>query len=460
MGKRIHDLAIDNGTVVTGTRRARQHVYVREGRISKVTDAREAADRRIDASGLLVMPGMVDTHVHLMDPGATEREDFPSGTAAAALAGVTTVVEHTHAAPVRDPAGLAAKVAYLAFRSRVDFGLAAHAWPDAVAQVAPLWRAGIAFLKVFTCTTHGIPGFDRRALLDLFQTVARVGAVCLVHSEDEALTRAAEDRLRAAGRDDPGVITEWRSREAELAALSTVAQLAGETGARVVFAHLSHAEAVDAVAHWRGRGALVTLETCPQYLTLFEDEILEHGALRKFTPPARARSQAELDRLWHLLRDGAVDLISTDHAPSTRAQKQHGSIWDAPFGLPGLDTTFPLLLDAAAGGRISYERVVAAYSEVPARTYGLYPRKGQVAKGADADLVLVDPSFRWTLSDALVRSKAGWTPYAGRAVAGRPVATILRGEVIAHKGEILAPPGQGRWIPGPGHPPSPLEGEG
>jgi dihydroorotase-like cyclic amidohydrolase len=284
----------------------------------------------------------------------------------------------------------------------------------------------------------------------LFRAVAEVGAVCLVHSEDEAITRSAEDRLRAAGRDDPGVIPEWRSREAELAALSAVAQLANETGARVVLAHVSHAEAVDAVAPWRSRGAAVTIETCPQYLTLFENEILEQGALRKFTPPARARSQAELDGMWQLLRDGTVDLISTDHAPSTRAQKQGGSIWDAHFGLPGLDTTFPLLLDAAARGLISYERVVAAYSEAPARTYGLHPRKGQVAPGADADLVLVDPSSRWTLGDALVRSKAGWTAYAGRAVVGRPVATILRGEVTAQKGEILAPPGQGRWIPGPG----------
>ncbi len=172
--------------------------------------------------------------------------------------------------------------------------------------------------------------------------------------------------------------------------------------------------------------------------------------LRKFTPPARARTEAELDDMWRRLRDGTVDLVSTDHAPATQEQKQRGSIWDAPFGLPGLDITLPLLLDAAAAGRISYERVVAAYSEIPARTYGLFPRKGQLAIGADADLVLVDPVHRWTLEDDLVRSKARWTPYAGRSVAGRPVATILRGKVIAQKGEVLAEPGTGQWIPGPG----------
>jgi len=192
------------------------------------------------------------------------------------------------------------------------------------------------------------------------------------------------------------------------------------------------------------------METCPQYLLVAEAEILRYGALRKFTPPARARTEAELDDMWRRLRDGAVDLVSTDHAPATQEQKQRGSICDAPFGLPGLDTTLPLLLDAAAAGRISYERVVAAYSEIPARTYGLFPRKGQLAIGADADIVLVDPVHRWTLDDDLVRSKARWTPYAGRSVAGRPVATILRGKVIAQKGEVLAEPGTGQWIPGPG----------
>lgn len=445
-----NDLGIENGTLVTPQGRKPLNVYVRSGRVTALTPEREPTTARIEATGLLVMPGMVDTHVHLMDPGATEREDFPSGTAAAALAGVTTLVEHTHAAPVCDPAALDAKVRHLASRSRVDFGLAGHAWPDRVDQVAPLWRAGATFLKVFTCNTHGISMFDNAALLDLFRTVVGVGALCLVHSEDDAITQAAERHLRAAGREDPGVIPEWRSREAELVALSTVSLLAQRSQARVVLAHVSHPEAVELVLRARDLGARIAIETCPQYLTMAEAEILRHGALRKFTPPARARTEAELDDMWRLLRESAVDLISTDHAPATQEQKQRGSIWDAPFGLPGLDTTLPLLLDAAAAGRISYERVVAAYSEIPARTYGLFPHKGQLAVGADADFVLVDPAHRWTLRDDLVRSKARWTPYDGRPVVGRPVVTILRGQVVAEEGEVIAEPGTGQWIPGPG----------
>jgi dihydroorotase-like cyclic amidohydrolase len=149
---------------------------------------------------------MVDTHVHLMDPAATEREDFPTGTGAAARAGVTTILEHTHAGPVRVPEELAEKQSYLKTRSRVDFGLAAHAWPDRLDQVQPLWEAGVSFFKAFTCTTHGIPGFGTWHLLELFRRVAAADAICLVHCEDEDLTEKAEQALRADGREDPGVI--------------------------------------------------------------------------------------------------------------------------------------------------------------------------------------------------------------------------------------------------------------
>src|SRR5690606_30895530 len=180
---------------------------------------------------------MIDTHVHLMDPGDETREDFPSGTAAAARAGVTTIIEHTHSGAVREVADLQAKVAHLADRSRVDFGLAAHAFPDRIDQVEPLWRAGATFFKAFTCTTHGIPGFDAARLRALFTELARVGAPALVHGEDDSITAELEAELRAAGRDDNGVIPAWRHPEAERVALSVVAALATTSGAPLVCAH-------------------------------------------------------------------------------------------------------------------------------------------------------------------------------------------------------------------------------
>jgi dihydroorotase (multifunctional complex type) len=436
------DLGLEGGTVVAGGARTQANVYVAEGRIAAVTPERHPARERFDAAGLLVMPGMVDAHVHFMDPADTSREDFPAGTAAAARAGVTCVIEHSHGRPVRTAADLRDKTAHLRDRARVDFALAAHGWPGHAGDALGAWQAGAAFLKAFTCTTHGVPAHDPARLWELFEAAARVGATCLVHCEEETLTAAAERRLRAAGRSDGAIVPEWRNRQAEEVAVGTARTLAALSGARVVLAHASHPAVIDLA----GR---MVVETCPQYLALLEDEVVAQGALRKFTPPARARTPADLDAMWAMVAGGRVHYVSSDHAPSTRAQKTAASIWDAHFGLPGVDTTLAVLLDGAAAGRLTYERVVAVYSEAPARLYGL-AGKGRLTPGADADLVLVDPEERWHVRDSDVLSKAGWTPFAGRTLRGRAVRTYARGRLAAAAGEVVAEPGDGRFLAGPG----------
>jgi allantoinase len=430
------DLSIVGGTVVTPEGRAALNVHVEDGRVIALDAERRPAAEVVDASGLLVLPGFVDAHVHLMDPGDSEREDFPSGTAAAAARGVTTVIEHTHGHPVRDAAELRAKVDHLAGRAHVDFALAAHVWPDRIDGLEALWREGVSYLKIFTCTTHGIPGLDHATLRTALLEIARIGASCLVHCEDESLTADAERWLRAAAREDPAVISEWRSAEAELVATQVVATLAATTKAQTTIAHVSSPRVARLVQDARRRGADLAAETCPQYFLLREDELLTEGALRKFTPPARLRDAAEEEAMWTLLRDGAFAYVASDHAPATKAQKLSGSIWDVHFGLPGLDTTGPLLVDAALNGRLTLEAVARLYAEAPARRYGLFPRKGAIAVGGDADLVLIDPRRTWVVSDAVVHSKAGWTPYAGRSVRGEAVATYLRGRQVAAEGEV------------------------
>jgi dihydroorotase (multifunctional complex type) len=445
----MFDLGIENGVVVDPRGRSRRNVYVQAGRVAAVTSEYPDARERCDAGGLLVMPGMVDAHVHLMDPADTSREDFPAGTTAAAAAGVTTIIEHTHGRPVRTAADLEEKRRYLQDRSLVDFGLAAHAWPEGRDEVASLWQAGASFLKVFTCTTHGIPGFSPGALLDLFRRTAAVGASCLVHCEDDSITAAAEQALRAAGSSGGDVIPLWRNREAELVGVSEAALLAARTKAPITVAHISYPEALRVVEFARSLGGAISAETCPQYLSLFEAEVLEHGAFRKFTPPARAGSQADLADMWTALRAGRLTYVSSDHAPSTVVHKQ-GGIWEAPFGLPGLDTTFPVLLDAAHRGLLSYEEVVRVYAEAPARVFGFFPRKGALLPGSDADIVLVAPEAAWQVANEEILSRAGWSPFAGRRLVGRAVRTYLRGTLAAAEHRPAAAPGLGRFLPGPG----------
>lgn len=443
------DLLIAGSTVVSPTGRRRLNVGVRDGVIVHVGPDAPSAARTVDAGGLFLLPGGVDTHVHLMDPGSPEREDFPTGTSAAAASGVTTIIEHSHGTPVRTVEDLRAKVDYLRGRANVDFGLAAHAWPGRSTDVAGLWAAGVSFFKVFTCTTHGVPGHDASRLHEHLSATAQAGAVSLLHCEDESLTAAAEALLRADGRTDGGIVPDWRNRDAELVAAAVAALLVRRCGARATIAHVSHPEVASYIAAERARGAALQAEGCPQYFLLREDEVLDQGALRKFTPPARARTDEDEAEMWRLLSNGTLTHMSSDHAPSTLEQKQAGDIWNVHFGLPGLDSTMSLLLDAVARGHLSYEDVVRVYSERPAQAYGLWPRKGRIGLGADADLALVDPTARRTLRNSDVLSKAGWTPFDGRAVRGRVVQTYLRGELVAEEGR--AQDGRiGRLVPGPG----------
>ena len=437
--------------MVTGDRMMRADVVIADGVIAAVLPHGEpppTGAQLVDADGLLVLPGFVDTHVHLMDPGATEREDIPTGTAAAAARGITTVVEHTHAAPVREPGDLRWKLEAIRGRAHVDVGVAAHVWPDHLASIAATWGAGVTFFKIFTCATHGVPAVEGDDLREAFARIAVVDGRCLVHCEDEAITAANETALRAAGRADGAVVPAWRSRDAELAAIRQVGALAAASGVRATIAHVSSPDAAAAIEDARRAGADLAAEACPQYLTLTEDEIEAHGAFRKFTPPARARDETELDAMWSLLARGVLTHVATDHAPSTREQKLASDIWDAPFGLPGLDTTSRVLFDAVHRGRLSWPDVALRYAEQPALRYGL-SRKGRLEPGADADLALVDPDATVTIRDDDVLSKAGWTPYAGRTTRGDVVATFLRGEEIARDG-APADARIGRFLPGAG----------
>ena len=439
------DCEIANATLLEPKGRYRGTIAISGERVVGILEEPSGnAARTIDAEGLVALPGMVDQHVHFMDPGDNAREDFIRGSSAAAVGGVTTVVEHTHSNPVLTAEDLREKREYLKDRSVIDFGLMAHVFPDTIKHVPDLWEDGVAIFKAFTCTTHGVPGLLPDDLLRLFRSLFEAGARGLVHCEDEFITEDNEERLHAALRKDYGVIPEWRSTEAELVAVNTVALLARLTGANITVAHASQPEVIDLVRRERELGATLSIESCPQYFYINSSEVREYGPTRKFTPPARDAPAGEL--MWKRLARGQIDLISTDHAPSTLDQKFASDIWGCPFGLPGVETTLTMLLDAVAEGKLTLQRLVQTYSEAPARLLGLYPRKGALRIGSDADVVLVDTEQEHVLSNDNIVSKAGWTPFDGRRVKGRAVMTMLRGQVVAENGKVTAEPGGGRFV--------------
>jgi dihydroorotase len=438
----MFDLEILNATIVTSDQTFKGCISIESGKIAAISELPlRNAKRTIDAAGLFLVPGMVDQHVHFMDPGETSREDFIHGSSAAAVGGVTTVIEHTHSIPVRSVQAYHDKIKHLSNRSLIDYGLTAHVFPADLGNLKALWDSGVILFKIFTCTTHGIPTLNNDELYRAFTEIASFNGRCLVHCEDDSITAGNEKRLKHEHRCDNGIISEWRSEAAEEIAVANVALMARKTGVNATIAHISHPFVVDLIKREQAEGAKLSAEICPQYLFIDEEQIKEKGAFSKFTPPARSAEQGQ--KLLEMINDGSIQLLSTDHAPSTAEQKRSGTIWECNFGLPGVETTLPMMLNLVNQGKISLQRVVQLYSEMPARVLGLHPRKGCIVVGADADLVLIDMSRRWTIRNEDIVSKAGWSPYDGTECIGKPVTTIIRGNIVVDNGKIVAEPGVG-----------------
>lgn len=444
-----YDTAIEDGNIVTATERFRATIAIEDGEIAAILDPERSveADRTIDASGKHVIPGGVDPHVHMMDPGDTEREDFPTGTAAAAAGGITTVGEHHRT----DPTVLTAEILrekrdYLADRARVDFGLLAGGHPDNVGEIVDLEKEGTLAYKSFTCEVHGVPALQSADMHRLYTEIERVGGISMVHPEDELMLNSNEARIRDEDRTDGSIIPDWRSKEAEQVAVTTTLQIAKQTGAPFWFAHLSHPELVNLVNRYKEEGVTVYAESCPQYFYLTEEDVIEDAPYTMFTPPAR--SESDKREMWNRLSAGEIDMINADHAPSTREQKAKGedNVFNAPFGIPGVETVLPLLLNGVADGKVSLERVVEVFSTNPAKILDLYPKKGAIQVGADADLVVVDLENEYELTDDEIVAKCGWTPFNGLEITGSVDSTLVRGAPVYIEGEVVGEPGHGEFI--------------
>ena len=442
------DLAIINGLLVDSRNIYPGVLYIREGRIVGITQSLENHPPEvIDAHGLYILPGAIDGHVHMMDPGYTDREDFTTGTRAAARGGVTTVIDHHRTIPqVFGAKELVEKRNYLDKRAVVDFGLLGGLSLINLGNLKSLWEAGALGFKGFTCELHEADALLSGNLMEILDEIRRFNGIALFHCEDDSLLRKKEEQLRKQGRKDPLIVSEWRSPEAEELAVRTLIYAAGKTGARVAVAHTSLPSLVLEQATARAQGISVYTETCPQYLSLSEEDLKVKGPFAKFTPPPRKKE--EMEKMKWCAAHGLIDMINSDHCPYPYANKEAGAkdIWLAPFGIPGVETATSILLDFVSGGILTLQQVAYLRSERPAMIYGLAGQKGEIRVGCDADLIWVDLKRKVVFDNARVVSKCGWTPYHGREVTGDVVLTMVRGRVVMEEGKAIGEPGWGRFV--------------
>ena len=455
----IADLVIRGGTLVTAEGERRGGLAIQNGRIVAVDrdDAMPEARETLDATGLHVLPGLIDTHVHLRDPGKIEREDWFTGTQAAAAAGVTTILEMPIAIPpVHTAAILRDRAAHVQPRSIVDFALYAGASGDNLDEIEAMAADGAIAFKTFR--TNPVKGREREftgiccpdagQMLEVMERTARTGLLHVVHAEEQQILNVTEERARRTGRHDGRVHALARPEIAETASVAQCVALAHATGTRLQIAHMSSAAALGIIARAKDAGIKVTAETCPHYLMFTEDALAQWGPYAKCNPPLR--SQETQDRLWDAVRLGVIDVVGTDHSPFLVEEKAPfaDNIWGAPPGIPGLEEFLPLLLTAVHRERLSLVDLARLTCENPARLFGLWPRKGTLAVGADADVVLVDMRAERVHDHRMLYTKSRDTAlmYDGMRMRGLPVATFVRGRAVMRDGRITGEAGWGRWI--------------
>jgi allantoinase len=446
----IYDTVIHNGLIVTPSGEHIGNVGIRDGRVAAIASTPLTADEVLDATGHVVLPGAVDLHVHFNDPGRAEWEGWGPGSRAAAAGGVTTVVEMplNCVPPVTTVEALEAKARAARGQSLVDYALWAGLITDNLEHVPALARAGVIGFKAFMShsSTEEFTHVDDGLLYEGLRLLRDLGHFLAVHAESNAITQDRTHRLRAAGRKDRRAWGEARPPIAELEAIHRALFLARQTGCRLHVVHMSLPEGATMISAARAAGQRVTVETCPHYLTLTEDDLVRLGPVAKCAPPLRAAALQE--GLWAAVMAGQIDCLTSDHSPCPTDDKRQGDddIWAAWGGISGIQTLVPLMLTEGVHHRgLTLQRLAALTAENPARIGGLWPKKGAVMVGADADLLTVDLEREWAVEADRLYSRHAHSPFIGRRMRGWISRVLLRGRTIALDGEIVAQPA-GQWL--------------
>jgi allantoinase len=437
------------GNIVLGERVVRGGaLLIDNGKISVVADtcADSQADTVIDARGKLILPGAVDSHVHSLSfPG----EGFFHSTRSAAGGGVTTIVDMPVDAPagIAGPEALARKITLVEKESFVDVALLGSVKNDTIGNIPLLKEGGVCGFKLslFDTDPDRFPRVTDGRLLEAFSAISRTGLTAGVHAENDEIIKYLIDLYSMQGKTYPRAHCETRPPVSETESVLKALEFAWATGVRLHLYHVSLSRSVDLANYYRSQGVAVSAETCPHYLVFCDEDMDRLGGRLRINPPVRKKTEREL--LWQKIRVGDIGCVSSDHAPWPADRKESTSIFESASGCPGVETLLPLVYsEGVVTGRISLAVLVRVIAETPARLFGLYPKKGSLLPGSDADLVILNPRKKWTIRADELHSSAGWTPYEGMEVNGCVETTIVRGMIVYHKGEFPESKGTGRFV--------------
>ena len=438
----MFDLLIRGVELVSSDGIEPQSIAIQDGKIAAIAAPGTTINAReeIDATGKLVMPGLVDAHVHLREPGFERKEDFVSGTMAAAAGGVTTVMDM----PTDEPwtatvADFEHKRDLLENRVYVDVALQAAVGPQQN-DIEALAELGAISFEIFLAGGRSDFQLDKDgAFRALLQAINGIGGVAGITAGDPHLIARLSDEIKASGRHDIAAFSAVRPPLSEVTGVERACAMAVETGARIHFRQISCGASVEILRRFGDRSA-ISSEVTPHNLLLTDADAARLGPFGAVIPPLR--SEEECTALQNALHDGIIDIVATDHAPHLVAEKERGrdDIWQVAPGLPGLQTFATVMLELANRQALTLQDIARTCAEQPARLFGLYPRKGVLSVGSDADLIIVDQDATSTITDDEQLSKAGWTPFAGLTTQGRIGRVMLRGNTICLDGRIVGSP--------------------
>ena len=437
-----YDLIIKNGTVVTAEKSVRCDIAAADGKIVKVGDlGSDTAAEIYDAEGLYVLPGIIDAHVHFRDPGLTEKEDFETGSLAAAMGGVTLIADMPNVIPVTSTVeNLNEKIKIAKEKSYVDFALFALLNSDNLDEMEGLKNAGALGFKVFFGTSTGdiaAPSLD--VLVKQMEKCAELGLRIGFHAESNEINANFTSIAKKETDTPDGFWFDYaRPVLSEIHAIKSITSLAYGRNTKIHIHHITSEDGAALIAEAKEKEMDISAETCPHYL-VFNCEEDTHKVL----PPIRDSSHQ--DALWENIREGVIDMIASDHAPHKESEKELTG-WEAPAGLCGIETFVNLLLNEVNKGKISINDYVRLSSTLPAKIWGIYPCKGSLEPGSDADITIVNLNKKKVIRVSELHSKSKTSPYDGMEVQGEAVATIIRGVFVMRDGKLLGKKGYGELV--------------